>query len=286
MGEYVSLIIDIENSKRYDLRKRNEVQRKLLGYSEWLNRLFGDGMKYAVTFSAGDELQGLFLDVTTAVMYFRLLEILLKPVNVRGGIGVGEWTVKIKGGLSTQQDGPAYHRARQAITEAHGMQLHNLRICSGREDVLPNFLVNAASVFKQQQIDKQNYVLTILELLYPFAKRSSMKGGEDIHRELMTAKHEYVMQWGRKSARDQKSGFLEELCNTQPRIWISGWICIDGCLTDAEEAIRKKNMAAEVAEILGCSRQNADKIIKRGNANKIRELDLMALQYVEKWYGG
>ena len=116
---YVSLIIDIEKSRNYRNDDRNEIQNYMVYCIDRLNDLFRENMQYTITFSAGDELQGLFYDVTTAVMYFRLLEILVKPVKLRAGIGVGEWTVKINNGLSTQQDGPVYHRARNAIEEVY-----------------------------------------------------------------------------------------------------------------------------------------------------------------------
>jgi len=45
-----------------------------------------------------------------------------------------------------------------------------------------------------------------------------------------------------------------------------------------------KNVSSVISEILGCSRQNVDSILRRGNANKIRELDYMALQYIERVY--
>ena len=63
-------------------------------------------------------------------------------------------------------------------------------------------------------------------------------------------------------------------------------IYIDGYMTDVESVIIKKNTAMIVSEILQCSRQNVDTIMRRGNANKIRELDYVALQYVERHYGG
>lgn len=86
-----------------------------------LNGLFSEDIQFEVTFSAGDELQGLFDNVVTALLYFRLFDILMKPVKIRAGIGVGDWTVKMESGLSTQQDGPAYHHAREAIDKVHGM---------------------------------------------------------------------------------------------------------------------------------------------------------------------
>ena len=45
-----------------------------------------------------------------------------------------------------------------------------------------------------------------------------------------------------------------------------------------------KGVSTIISDILGCSRQNVDTILKRGNAYKIRELDYMALQYIERTY--
>ena len=61
-------------------------------------------------------------------------------------------------------------------------------------------------------------------------------------------------------------------------------IYIDGMLEEAEKHIVVKNISSTIAEILNCSRQNVDNILKRGNSYKIRELDYMALQYIEKMY--
>lgn len=36
--------------------------------------------------------------------------------------------------MSTQQDGPAYHKARQAITEVYRNTLHNVKICSDKDE--------------------------------------------------------------------------------------------------------------------------------------------------------
>ena len=77
MCDYAALIIDIENSKKYIVEERNEIQNYIFFCIEQLNKLFGSNMRFDVTFSAGDELQGLFKDVTTAVLYFRLFEMLI-----------------------------------------------------------------------------------------------------------------------------------------------------------------------------------------------------------------
>lgn len=285
MQNYVSLIVDIEKSKTYGIDIRNEIQRYVMNCIGCLNELFASRMQYAVIFSAGDELQGLFLDVTTAILYFRLLEILMHPVKVRAGIGVGAWTVKVENGLSTQQDGPAYHRARQAIVDVHAMQLHNIQIYSDG-DVLSNCLVNASYTLKQQQNYMQNFALAVLELLYPFM---SVRGKMSPNYAMLLEKllcDKYEWRFKNYHLASRASGRLKDMHFDGYHMQPVDFLMIDGNLIEAESAVRKKNMALIVAEALGCSRQNAASLIRRGNANKIRELDYVALQYIERVYGG
>ena len=283
MVNYVSLIMDILKSRNYKIDERNEIQNYMSYCITKLNDLFRDSLKYEVTFSAGDELQGLFYDVTTAIMYFRLLEMLLKPVKLRAGIGVGEWTIKVDNGLSTQQDGPVYHKARCAIEEVYRKQYHNIRICSDKDDVLANHLVNASNTLKNQQIYMQNIVLVILELLCPFIKNQMKADSYEIIKNLLEIKFHYRI--GKRSYSYSLSDveYKDKELNFSEIVYINP-IYIDGRIEDAEEHIYVKNITSMIADILGCTRQNVDSIIRRGNANKIRELDYIALQYVERMY--
>ena len=45
-----------------------------------------------------------------------------------------------------------------------------------------------------------------------------------------------------------------------------------------------KNIDTLISEVLKCSRQNVNSILKRGNSHKIKELDYVALQYIERNY--
>ena len=281
MRNYASLIMDIEKSRRYSVEDRTELQ-KFISYSvDRLNELFKENIEYDVTFSAGDELQGLFNDVTAAVMYFRLFEMLVKPAKLRAGIGVGEWTIRIENGLSTQQDGPAYHRARYAIDEVRKKSFQNIRIISDWDDVMANHLVNASGVLKDQQIYMQNATSVILELLCPFVKEDMNIDRYNIVRELLEIKFEYKIgqpfRVGPRRDAPEKSVRLQIPLNSflEP-------IYINGDIIEAEEQIMIKNVSSIISEILGCSRQNVDSILRRGNANKIRKLDYMALQYIER----
>ena len=283
MRNYVSLIMDIEKSRTYMTEDRIEIQKYMSYCIDMLNELFRENIEHEVTFSAGDELQGLFNDTTVAVMYFRLFEMLLKPVKIRAGIGVGEWTIKIDNGSSTQQDGPAYHKARQAIEEVYRNTLHNVRICSDRDDIMANHLINASRTLKNQQIYMQNVALVILELLCPFVKWDMNVEKYQIVRELLEIKFEYRIGRARMSyLRNER--FVENERLNFSEMWFLKPIYIDGKLEEAEEHIVVKNITSIIAEILNCSRQNVDNILKRGNSYKIRELDYMALQYIEKTY--
>lgn len=282
MSNYVSIIMDIEKSRTYAIEDRVELQKYMSYCVERLNELFKESIEYDVTFSAGDELQGLFKDTTVAIMYFRLLEMLIKPVKLRAGIGIGEWTIKIENGLSTQQDGPAYHRARLAIEEVYGKSCHNIRICSGKEDIMANHLINAAITLKRQQIYMQNIVLVIVEFLCPFTKKQ-MKVDYEIIKELLELKLHYNIG-RRKQSYSRYKTFLEKENLHMPRCLKLNPILIDGDMREAEECITIKGISMVIADILNCSRQNVDSILKRGNANKIRELDYIALQYIERRY--
>lgn len=285
MRNYVSLLMDIEKSRKYEIDERIEIQNHMSYNVELLNDLFKDNMELSVTFSGGDELQGLFKDTTSAILYFRIFELLMKPVNIRAGIGIGAWTVKIKDGLSTQQDGPAYHKARKAIEDVYKSQLQNIRICSEADDTMANHLINASMPLKRQQIYKQNIVLFLIELLYPFVTKRMKLDNYNTIKELITAKFQYRLGTSLCSSeeRDISSKKLRFCADDVPNL---NPIIIDGELLELEDLIIKKNTATTISEILGSTRQNISSIIKRGNAYKIRELDFMALQYLEKTYRG
>ena len=284
MKNYVSLIIDIENSRGYAQHDRSEMQKFMLECISKMNIAFKGCLKFEIEFSAGDEVQGLFEDLTSALLYLRIFEMLIKPVKIRAGMGIGEWTVKIENGTSTQQDGPAYHRARQAIEEVHKRQTQRWRICSESDHDLINHLVNTSCTLKAQQGYMQNIALTVMEFLYPFEKQKLIVYDYSIIMELLRLKYQFGIgksrsAYGNRNAKsDGFENFNKEYLNVlEP-------IMIDGKHFDAEYAIIKKNMSMHVANVLDCKRQNADMLLKRGNSIAIRNMDYIALQYIERMY--
>jgi predicted XRE-type DNA-binding protein len=276
-----------------------------------LNSLFKRNLMFNVTFSAGDELQGLFSDAVAAVRYLRLLSILVHPVQLRAGIGIGEWNVRMEGGLSTEQDGPAYHNARSAIDEVHRMQTQRFRICSGSErDVVANYLLNASMQFCQKQNIMQSQVLFLLEVMYPFVEEAFdfsnreelidlavIKSGFSIGKKTKKQTEDKRRQEDQEDREKQENQKDQENQENQERekdqkkqglnigsLTIAENIYITGSITETENAVIKRNMSANIAEVIGTTRQNADKLMKRGNSMFIRSMDYMALQYIKKMY--
>ncbi|MFI3208453.1 MAG: SatD family protein [Eubacteriales bacterium] len=282
---YVSLIIDIEKSKNYHINERNEMQYYMDECINKLNVLFEKQMKFQMTFSAGDEIQGLFTDVTVALIYFRIIEMLMKPVKLRAGIGIGDWNIKIEGGASTQQDGPAYHKARLAIEEVSKSKLHNVRIYSQGNDILANHLLNASLPLRRQQVYMQNIIQAILELLFPFVTNEMDFSDFRIINDLLSIKYEYRLGSKNRGAYSKRSPLLEKQTINVLDITSVSPIYIDGNLEEVDSKITGKYAANIIAEIFQCTRQNVASIISRGNINKIRELDYMALQFVKHTYG-
>lgn len=271
--KYISLIMDVKESKKYSIEDRNNIQEFMIACTEQLNVVFEDAQEFPVVFSAGDEVQGLFKDLTAAVLYLRMFEILIHPVRIRAGIGIGAWTVKVANGSSTQQDGPTYHQARSALIEAQKRQTQRYRINSEYGDELANNLINMSCVLKEQQGIQQNVALLIMELLFPIEKKGMMSYDHQIMKRLLHLKYRYKMQINHSNESDTSQN--EDLLR------IIEPILIDGTNYNTEEVISKKNMSYYIAEIMGCKRQNADKLIKRGNLLAIRNMDYTALQYIE-----
>ena len=285
MGNYTALLVDVKQSKKYSDEDRLKLQIYMQSCINALNEFFVKDLELEVVINAGDSMQGLFKNTTAAVMYFRLLELMMYPVRIRGGIGVGAWNIQIgkwdvelEYVSSAQQDGQTFHRARTAIQEVYKKQQHNLRICTGGEDTFTNYLLNASLIMKSEQMEKQNQVLMILELLYPFVRTGQVQDCEKWLQSLLKLKMKFRLS-------ERKGKISEEtvpvnLCSREISVPCEV-ILIDGEMKEPEQSVMKKNMAEHVASILGCTRQNAASIIKNGNAMKIREMDYMALQYLE-----
>lgn len=282
MKDYTALIIDLKKSKEYDIADRISLQEYLLECIQNLNQLFRKGIVHNVIFGAGDELQGLFFDTVTAIMYFRFLKIMVHPSALRAGIGIGGWSVRIEGGTSTEQDGPVYHNARNAIEEVYKMQTQDIRICSGQEDdIWGNHLLNNSNGLLRSQNSTQSTLQLLVEIMYPFYTEKN----------IFT---EYINTMG--SVLEMKQVFCSEKYRSYNtnldtdgkidynEVKVIGPIYLDKQTHEPENVIIQKGMPGEMAKIMNKTRQNIDRVLKRGNIANIRCMDYMALQFIQANY--
>ena len=110
----------------------------LMNCIDYLNGIYRDSIKKEVVSSAGDEFQGLFLDLQSAFVYIRKLQILIYPIKIRCGIGYGEIKYDVEEWTSAAFDGEAYYLARAAIVSI-GKQKNNA-ICFHTKSLYDKYL--------------------------------------------------------------------------------------------------------------------------------------------------
>ena len=150
-----------------------------------------------------------------------------------------------------------------------------MKINSDQDDIMANQLVNAAKNLKDQQIHMQNVVLNTWELLCPFIKTEMISKKYQLLLELL--EYKYVNKIGRRNDAEDVKLNLSKFLIMEP-------IMIDGKNQEVDKYLFVKNIDTYISEILSCSRQNINSILRRGNSYKIRELDYVALQYIERMY--
>jgi|GEM_PF-454636 len=168
MDQYSALIVDIVRSRSYAPSRRSALQDLLIDTIECLNDFFSPGIVAPVMFSAGDEVQGLFADAGTAFLYLRFLMMTTSPCELSAGIGVGAWSVRIGGNVSTMQDGPAYHRAREAVAAAHAEKTDLVQCRCGSDDdwFLSSLMARTLDLSRSRSMPQDELAFAI-ELLYP-----------------------------------------------------------------------------------------------------------------------
>jgi len=279
---YTALIIDLKKSKEYDIADRVNLQEYLLECIKNLNQLFEKGIVHNVIFGAGDELQGLFFDTVTAIMYFRLLKIMIYPSALRAGIGIGGWSVRIEGGTSTEQDGPVYHNARNAIEEVYKMQTQDIRIYSGQgNDIWGNHLLNNSNGLLRSQNRTQSTLQLLVEIMYPFYRKKNILTE---YVNIMTSILEMKQAFCSDKYRSYNTNLDTNGKIDYNEVKVIDPIYLDKLIQEPENVIIQKGMPGELAKIMNKTRQNIDRVLKRGNIVNIRCMDYMALQFVQANY--
>ena len=291
MKNYTALIIDLKKSKKYHIKMRNEIQEYIMRVVENMNIIFKESMEREVEFSAGDEIQGLFSSVKSAYLYFRMFSMLVSPIEIRAGIGVGAWDVVVKDAGTTAQDGRAYHNARRAIEKVEESKGYSVLMCSeNSSDMVVNSLLNSTALIINKQSDYQNEIMLLSELLYPINLDgivNTFKLREII--ELLRFKNDFLryeytfskpgLNKGQRESVFYKLNYYDIEIECKP---IN--IMLDSTSFFVEEG-RVRGLSMQLSQLLGVSRQSIEKTVKSGLIYEARNLAISTLIYLEELEG-
>ncbi|AHF09999.1 MULTISPECIES: SatD family protein [Dehalobacter] len=281
---YTAVIADLVNSKKLPKSDREQIQRYMKMCLNVLNSIFQRSQEFAVIFSAGDEVQGLFKTPTAALLYVRLLKMLLAPLPIRCGFGVGDWDVRIPDGTSTEQDGPAYHLAREAILRIPERSGYDLLFNAKHEnDLVINALLKTSDLLVRKQSLYQNNVLLLTEVIQPLFDQKAMDLPA-FKRLPGLVSERYRQSYYQKTR--IKAASIDDVS------WINSEH-IEPFAIFASESLQnkltlkevyKKGLSGKISNITNTSRQNVDNVIKSANIPEIREIDIVTLLMIHRTF--
>ncbi len=294
MLQYAALIVDIKNSKKYGDDVREKLQHHLSVSQIYLNDLFAQSIEKPVVFSGGDEVQGLFRDSMSAFLYYRFLNMLLDPITIRGGIGIGDWKVKLDDAASTAQDGPVYHHAREAVNRAKSNRYYNLFLVSREpSDENTTVLMDYPLGMGKMRTAKQNEFALIVEMLFPLigeACSPTQPQGADQNdsRSIVESLCRF------KQARSQGSSLsekLQESIKTMQFRWPHGteialdeWASARSGLISEQEKIAYLPVQT-LADLLGMTKQGVNRQIVESRVVQERNSVAFISQYMKELVG-
>lgn len=167
---FVAIIGDIENSRIS--KNRRLVQSRLKSLLDDINNKFKSSIASKFKITLGDEFQGLLKSPSSIIDIIKYIQINMIEEKIRIGIGIGEIKTKINLHNSAEIDGPAYHYARDMISEIH--KNHRKHNCSKSNLMLfsdliqDEILVLINSIFSLTTMIKTKWSKRQREIIYAY----------------------------------------------------------------------------------------------------------------------
>lgn len=120
-GQYTVVIADIVGSRQ--VKDRAALQAKFEALVSELNTVFQDEVAAGFLVTLGDEFQGVLKSPRRCLDLAIHCALALYPVKIRFGIGVGPIDTMPLKEVALGMDGPAFHRAREAVEAARARKL-------------------------------------------------------------------------------------------------------------------------------------------------------------------
>lgn len=117
---YVAIIGDIKGSR--SITQRETVQNALQATLDAVDENFPEAIASRFLITLGDEFQGLLRSARQAVTIVRFIADSVPQLPLRFGMGIGALTTPLRD-YALGMDGPAFHRARDAISLARAQEM-------------------------------------------------------------------------------------------------------------------------------------------------------------------
>ena len=269
--KYAAVMFDVVDSRRY--LERFDVQNILMNSVAYLNDIYGYAIKKEVVSSAGDEFQGLFLDLPTAFLYIRKLQLLIYPIKIRCGIGYGQIKYDKDEWMSSAFDGEAYYLAREAINSINKKKSN--AICfntMSKYDRYLNIFCLSSMEIKSKQSQIARLIELVTDIISPIRPSSEHIGFYDfvLENRIRVIQQE---QWNRVSGRFRD----EDLLNIDLNYIFEVRNHIEENNVDefdfSMEEFWVRCMSAIVAQAMNTTRQNIDRYVSLGKIKESRTMD-------------
>lgn len=254
--KYAALIFDVIESRKY--YERYDVQKILMDCVGYLNDVYRFSIKKDVVSSAGDEFQGLFLDLQSAFLYIRKLQLLIYPIKLRCGIGYGEIKYDVEEWSSSAFDGEAYYLARDAIVSIGGKKSN--AICfntNSRYDKYLNVLSSSDMRVKSAQSQVAHLIELIADIMLPIV---CIEEDRKFYEFILENRRKLIEQerWNRVAGRYRDTDILnidygilfESIEGYAQKKEVDMLFCMD--------EFWAHGMTTEIARIMNTTRQNID----------------------------
>ena len=269
--KYAAVMFDIVESRRYN--DRYDVQNVLMESISYLNWVYGYAIKKEVVSSAGDEFQGLFMNLQTAFLYIRKLQLLIYPIKIRCGIGYGAIKYYDKQWESSALDGETFYLCRDAINSIQKKKSN--AVCFNtvsKYDKYLNMFCMADAEIKSKQSQMVRLIELIADIISPITPTEENMNFYDFilkNRIKLIQRERWNNVIGKFRERETFDINLEQLIMIKKMM--DAKISYEN--TFYMEDFWMHGMSTYIAQIINTTRQNVDRYVSLGRIKESRTMD-------------
>lgn len=269
--KYATIMIDIVASRHY--HTRYDVQNILMNSISYLNSIYNYGIKKDVVSSAGDEFQGLFLDLQTTFLYARKLQLLVYPIKIRCGIGYGDIKYDVAEWMSSAIDGETYYLCRDAINSVSKQKSN--AICfntSSKYDKYLNVFCMSDTAIKAKQSQMVRLIELIADIISPIVSID-----EDINfYHFILENRIRLMEQERENKTVRNFKHIEPPDINLELLFQTKHLLETKSACDSEFYMKDfwaHGLSTYIAKIMNSTRQNIDRYVVLGKIKESRTMD-------------